>query len=113
MPGQGGIDLLGDQVLVPIAHDQIHAFDGSQLRRRGLGMAAGDHDAGTGIGPDGLTNGLTALHGGFAGHRAGIDDHDVGHAVVSGGKAPIRFHQCIADGLGLALVDFAAEGFDK
>ena len=104
--------MLGDQVLVSIAHDQVHTIDGGQLGRCGLGMAAGDHDARAGIGPDSLTNGLTALHGGLAGHRAGIDDHDVGHAVVAGGKARIRFHQRIADGLGLALVDFAAEGFD-
>ena len=65
-------------MFIPIADHQVNPFDGGQFLRRNLGMAAGNHDPGSRIRPNGLSNRLTALHGRLGCNRTGIDDNYFG-----------------------------------
>jgi hypothetical protein len=82
------LDQNGDVRLLEMAHNQIHTLDGVQLLGGSLGQTSSDDDFSFGIFPNRLPQCLTRLHGGATGHRARIDDDQIGGTMGLSGCAP-------------------------
>lgn len=69
-------------VLVIMSDNFIYTIDVSDICGSRLSIASGNNDAGSGVGTNGLANGLTGLHGGFSGDRTGVDDADIRRSLA-------------------------------
>ena len=99
----GGLDYFRNPVFFGMSHDPMDSPDILDIVGIGLRETSCDDDSGIRVGPDGLSDGLSRLHGGFVGDRARIDDTRAGSAI-SGRLVFInplkpRLLQLLGDGL--------------
>ena len=90
------------------AEHKVHAVDGAHRLGFQLSIASRDHDKGAGVLAHHAVDGLAAFVVGHLGHRAGVDQADVGMlTLVSGCDAHLA--EQLAKGGGFREVELAAE----
>ena len=67
--------------LIRMSHNVLDTIDGPNVIGCCLGVTTGHHDFCIWVVANGLTNGLSGLHGGLCGYRAGVDDNQVGLVI--------------------------------
>ena len=105
------INELGDLGFVGVADDPGNARKGSKLFGSALSVAAGDDDAGAGIGGVELANGVAGLGVGGGGDRTSIDHDDVGVRGFAR-RSKAAFEELALEGGAISLSGAAAELFD-